>query len=121
MNLGSDLGSTYSSFSTYNKATGLVELCKPTHSESEAVPSIACLDEDDHLLTGHEAREELRDNADTTSFEAFKMLLTENRQEILKERGYDAEYTPRYITERFLEQQVHKILTGRGEEKVVIL
>ena len=46
------------------------------------------------------------------------MLLTENRQEILKERGYDAEYTPRYITERFLEQQVHKILTGRGEEKV---
>lgn len=118
MNLGSDLGSTYSSFSTYNKATGLVELCKPTHSESEAVPSIACLDEDDHLLTGHEAREELRDNADTTSFEAFKMLLTENRQEILKERGYDAEYTPRYITERFLEQQVRKILTGRREEKV---
>lgn len=118
MNLGIDFGSTYSSFATYNATTGLVELCKPTHSESEAVPSVACLDEDDHIISGHEARAQIIEDAETRSFEAFKMLLTETDKGMLEKRGYDKDYTPRYIAERFLDQQIKKILTSHTEEKI---
>lgn len=118
MNLGIDFGSTYSSFATYNATSGLVELCKPTHSESEAVPSVACLDEDDNIISGHEARAQILEDSDTVSFEAFKMLLTETNQEMLKRRGYCGMYSPKYITERFLDQQIKKILTSHSEEKI---
>lgn len=118
MNLGIDFGSTYSSFATYNITTGLVELCKPTHSEAEAVPSIACLDEDDNIISGHEARAQILEDSDTVSFEAFKMLLTETDKRTLTRRGYSGEYSPRYIAERFLDQQIKKILTNHNEEKI---
>ena len=51
MNLGVDLGSTYSSFSTYDIVNKNVELCKPVMSEPEAIPSIACLNDDGKMLT----------------------------------------------------------------------
>ena len=56
MNLGVDLGSTYSSFSTYDIVNKNVELCKPVMSEPEAIPSIACLNDDGKMLTGYTAR-----------------------------------------------------------------
>ncbi len=118
MNLGVDFGSTYSSFAKYNAASSTVELCKPTHSESEAVPSIACLDEDDNIITGHEARAQVLEDADTVSFEAFKMLLTETNAEILRKRGYTDQYTPWLITERFLDQQINKILSNSNESVI---
>ena len=118
LNLGVDFGSTYSSFATFNRATGSVDLCRPTHSESEAIPSVACFDDNNLIITGHEARGQIRDDDDTKSFEAFKMLLTETDDTILHERGYTETYTPQYISRVFIEQQISKILTARNEAEI---
>ena len=88
MNLGVDLGSTYSSFSTYNKDTHNVEMCSPNQGAAVAVPSIACLDSKGAILTGHDARRRLLlVNSGARTFSAFKMLLTANDEKLLQERG----------------------------------
>ena len=85
MNLGVDLGSTYSSFSTYNKDTHNVDLCRPGQGTPEAIPSIACLDDDNAILTGYDARQHLlTTDPGARTFSAFKMLLTENNEELLR-------------------------------------
>lgn len=119
MNLGVDLGSTYSCFSTYDIVTKNVELCKPGMSEPEAIPSLACLDDDGNMLTGHGARNYLQmDDPTARTFSAFKMLLTESDEAMLRERGYSEGYSPRSVTECFLRQQVHKILSGHSADEV---
>lgn len=118
MNLGVDFGSTYSSFSTYNSATASVELCRPTQGQAEAIPTVACLNWDEQLLTGHPAREQMIEDPDSQYFQAFKMLLTEKRPEILEERGFTDAYTPQRITEAFLRQQVNRILSDHAETGV---
>lgn len=95
MNLGVDLGSTYSSFSTYDIVNKNVELCKPVMSEPEAIPSIACLNDDGKMLTGYTARKYIQlDDPSARTFSAFKMLLTESNEKLLQERGFGTDYTP---------------------------
>lgn len=115
MNLGVDLGSTYSSFSTYNKDTHNVEMCSPNQGAAVAVPSIACLDSKGAILTGHDARRRLLlVNSGARTFSAFKMLLTTNDEKLLQERGYGSDYTPRAIAGEFLSQQIGKVLNNYG-------
>lgn len=119
MNLGVDLGSTYSSFSTYNKDTHNVDMCSPSQGAAVAIPSIACLNRKKAILTGHDARGYLRDtDSKARAFSAFKMLLTENNEELLQERGYGSDYTPRAIAKEFLRQQISKVLNNYGVEEV---
>lgn len=119
MNLGVDLGSTYSSFSTYNKDTHNVDLCRPGQGTPEAIPSIACLDDDNAILTGYDARQHLlTTDPGARTFSAFKMLLTENNEELLQERGYGSDYTPRAIAREFLSQQIDKVLNNYSVEEV---
>lgn len=119
MNLGIDFGSTYSSFSTYNEITKMVELCRPGQSEPEAIPSIACLDYDDNILTGHSARNHIQtEDAGAQTFSAFKMLLAEINDVVLAERGYTGQHTPQKIADIFLKQQIRKILSDRGETEI---
>ena len=119
MNLGVDLGSTYSSFSTYNKDTHNVDLCRPGQGTPEAIPSIACLDDDNAILTGYDARQHLlTTDPGARTFSAFKMLLTENNEELLQERGYGSDYTPRAIAKEFLSQQIDKVLNNYSVKKV---
>ncbi|MBE6931863.1 MAG: hypothetical protein E7464_00565 [Ruminococcaceae bacterium] len=120
MNLGIDFGSTYSSFSYYNKEKKQLDLWRP-HGYSEAIPSVACVDFSGQLITGHDAKQlVIMDNFDC-AFRAFKMLLTERRPEILAERGY-TEYTPEQVAEAFLHQQVLRIAETKQEniENLVI-
>lgn len=119
MNLGVDLGSTYSSFSTYNKDTHNVDMCSPSQGAAVAIPSIACLNRKKAILTGHDARGYLRDtDSKARAFSAFKMLLTENNEELLQERGYGSDYTPRAIAKEFLRQQIGKVLNNYGVQQV---
>ena len=119
MNLGVDLGSTYSSFSTYNKDTHNVDLCRPGQGTPEAIPSIACLDDDNAILTGYDARQHLlTTDPGARTFSAFKMLLTENNEELLQERGYGSDYTPRAIAREFLSQQIDKVLNNYSVKRV---
>lgn len=88
MNLGVDLGSTYSSFSTYDIVNKNVELCKPVMSEPEAIPSIACLNDDGKMLTGYTARKYIQlDDPSARTFSAFKMLLTESNKNCCRSGG----------------------------------
>lgn len=120
MNLGIDFGSTYSSFSYYNKEKKQLDLWRP-HGFSEAIPSVACVDFAGQLITGHDAKQlVITDNFDC-AFRAFKMLLTEHRPEILEERGY-TDHTPEQVAEAFLHQQVMRIAESKQDpiENLVI-
>lgn len=119
MNLGVDLGSTYSSFSTYDIVNKNVELCKPVMSEPEAIPSIACLNDDGKMLTGYTARKYIQlDDPSARTFSAFKMLLTESNEKLLQERGFGTDYTPSAVAETFLRDQVNKILSSHADPGV---
>lgn len=119
MNLGVDLGSTYSSFSTYNEDTHNVDLCSPNQGAAVAVPSIACLDGKGAILTGNDARRHLLlNNPRARTFSAFKMLLTTNDGQLLQERGYGFDYAPRTIAKEFLSQQIGKVLNNHGVRQV---
>lgn len=80
MNLGIDFGSTYSSFATYSQADQKALLCKPSHSESEAVPSVACLDDDGKLITGHEGRDRQADEEVFRLFHAVQDCIDDIEQ-----------------------------------------
>lgn len=115
MNLGIDFGSTYSSFATYDKRTNQAVVCHPIEGESPAVPSLACIGYDDEMLTGYSVRNHLNDDPDARLFSAFKMLLVESDETILRSQGYDRVYTPKKITEYFLRQQIRRILHTQKE------
>ncbi|MCD8368238.1 MAG: hypothetical protein LUC48_09490 [Clostridiales bacterium] len=119
MNLGVDFGSTYSSFSFYDEIEKKIELCKPGEKDPEAIPSVACIDDDGNLLTGYSAKAHIQlEDPEALSFSAFKMLLNEQDQRILSSRNYSAEYTPKRVAGAFLQQQIHRILSNHAASEI---
>lgn len=105
MNLGIDFGSTYSMLSYYNAVDDTVQAVQ-SQVGSKYIPSIACFDYNNEIITGQSAKDLLAGEPDWTSYRAFKMLLPECDPEKLAARGYNAECTPRSITKEFLRQQL---------------
>lgn len=105
MNLGIDFGSTYSMISYYNPVDDTIQAVQPING-TKYIPSIACYDYNDNLVTGEEARTVLSGDMDKTAYRAFKMLLPECDKEKLEARGYTEENTPRMIAKEFLKQQI---------------
>ena len=88
-------------------------------SEPEAIPSIACLNDDGKMLTGYTARKYIQlDDPSARTFSAFKMLLTESNEKLLRERGFGTDYTPSAVAETFLRDQVNKILSSHADPGV---
>lgn len=105
MNLGIDFGSTYSMLSYYNPVDDTVQAVQSLEG-SKYIPSIACYDYDNNMITGQSAKDLLASEPEREAFRAFKMLLPECDSKKLKMRGYTAECTPRMVAEEFLRQQL---------------
>lgn len=105
MNLGIDFGSTYSMLSYYNASDDTVQAVQ-SQTGSKYIPSIACFDYSDKMITGQAAKDLLAGEPDWEAFRAFKMLLPECDAARLAERGYTPEYSPREVTREFLRQQL---------------
>ncbi|MCD8126074.1 MAG: Hsp70 family protein [Clostridiales bacterium] len=94
-------------------------MCKPGEKDPEAIPSVACIDDDGNLLTGYSAKAHIQlEDPEALSFSAFKMLLNEQDQRTLSSRNYSAEYTPKRVAGAFLQQQIHRILSNHAASEI---
>lgn len=105
MNLGFDFGSTYSMLSYYNPVDDTVQAVQSLEG-SKYIPSIACYDYDNNMITGQAAKDLLASEPERTAFRAFKMLLPECDIKKLEMRGYTQECTPKMVAEEFIRQQL---------------
>lgn len=122
MNLGIDFGSTYSMLSYYDPAADTIRAVQ-TQNGSIYIPSVACCDYDDQLITGHQAKDHLNQDRDAVAYRAFKMLLNETDQQRLNQMHYDREFTPKLVAREFLKQQILNAKQRCGTnkfEKIVI-
>ncbi len=104
MNLGVDFGSTYSMLSCFHPGSNSVQPIM-TQNGSKQIPSVACFNLDDDLISGAEAKEYVIGKPDVQLYRAFKMLLPETDGQKLESRGYTPENNPRKIAKQFLQQQ----------------
>ena len=117
MNLGIDFGSTYTVLSAYDATTGQVDAIE--HNNSTNIPSVVSHRGSDpqlHWEYGVLAKKNTG-KKDREIFKAFKMLLPENNEQILQERGY-TQYSPADITARFLDNCLTTGLQKFKEEKI---
>lgn len=122
MNLGIDFGSTYSMLSYYDRKNDAVRAVQ-TQNGSNYIPSVACCDYSDELISGHQAKEFITGDPEAVAFRAFKMLLTESDGDRLAKMNYSEEYTPRRVAKAFLKQQLLNAKNRCGTnrfDKVVI-
>ena len=127
MNIGIDFGSTYSTISKYNPSTQQAEAITLAEGEPASIPSVVSINRKGQITCGAGAKGQSGKKT-VRLFEAFKMLLPETDQELLRDRGYDDIYTPRVITRHFLESTLRGVLQrakdsgedGTGFENVVI-
>lgn len=116
MNLGIDFGSTYSMLAYYDKQDDTIRAIQ-TQNGSSYIPSVACCDYSDELITGQQARDFLNSDASVPAYRAFKMLLTEADPQRLSAMNYSGTHTPRYIAKEFLKQQIINAKNRCGAEK----
>lgn len=105
MNLGFDFGSTYSMLSYYDPVDDAVKAVQSLEG-SKYIPSIACFDYDENIITGQSAKDLLASEPERQAFRAFKMLLPECDCEKLRKRGYTEECSPQYVAKEFIKQQM---------------
>lgn len=106
MNLGIDFGSTYSTISTYNAITGRAEAIALVEGESVSIPSVVSIFGKSQKISCGKAAKEQIGKKSARIFEAFKMLLNEDNQEMLRKRGYDSTYTPHWAAKTYLSSLV---------------
>lgn len=113
MKIGIDFGSTYSTVSKYDYVTDSVEALALAEGAPVSIPSVVSINKKGQKTCGHGAKGQVGKKS-VRIFEAFKMLLNEPNQEMLRRRGYDGEWTPRIIAKVFLESVLHGILHREG-------
>lgn len=102
MNIGIDLGSTYSTVSKDNPVTQRPEPMTMKQGEPASIPSEVAYNEWEMDYTCGKSAKDMAGQPGVQLFRAFKMLLVETREQVLKDHGYTGENTPRAITTKFL-------------------
>lgn len=102
MNIGIDLGSTYSTVSQYNPITGLPEPMTMAQGAPASIPSEVAYNELMQQYTCGINAKGLAGQRGVRLYRAFKMLLVEPNANILMDHGYTGRNTPRAITTKFL-------------------
>ena len=122
MNLGIDFGSTYSMLSHYDRKSDTIRAVQ-TQNGSNYIPSLACCDYSDELITGQQAKDFIAGEPDAVVYRAFKMLLTESELSRLEQMNYTRDCPPRRIAKAFLKQQLlnatTRCRTDRFEQVVI--
>lgn len=123
MNIGIDLGSTYSTLARVNPKTGLVEAITLAEGDPASIPSVVSVAKRNGQVTCGRGAKEQVGKKNVRIFEAFKMLLVETDEKILNSRGYDDEYTPRKVAQMYLRSILQTALEREGAdhfEEVVV-
>jgi len=118
MRIGIDFGSTYSTFSAYNAMEDRVDALILMEGESASIPSVVSISKKGKAVCGKAAKNDAaRSKRNVRIFEAFKMLLNEPDQVLLKKRGYDEVYNPRKITRIYLESLLQGFLDRYNDKQ----
>lgn len=115
MDIGIDFGSTYSTISIYRESSRNAEAIALAQGDPASIPSVVSLSKKGDVNYGKTAKNQIG-YATYRIFEAFKMLLNETNQEILKKRGYDDVHTPHWATKCFLNSIIRGAMK-REEQK----
>ena len=102
MNIGIDLGSTYSTVSKYNPATRRPEAMTMKQGEPASIPSEVAYNNLMGQYTCGSSAKGMAGQRGVRLFRAFKMLLVESNGGILSDHGYTGKNSPRSITTKFL-------------------
>lgn len=116
MKIGIDFGSTYSTISAFFPKENSVNALTLVEGESASIPSVVSITKRGKITCGKAAKDQVGKRTIRT-FEAFKMLLNEANQELVHARGYDEQFTPRYITRVYLDSLLQGMLLRYGEER----
>ena len=114
MNIGIDLGSTYSTVSKYNPSTGPVAMTMK-QGDPASIPSEVAYNNLMGQYTCGTSAKGMAGQRGVKLFRAFKMLLVESNSEILQEHGYTEKNTPRAITTKFLGNTLKGLTTHEQE------
>ncbi len=116
--IGVDLGSTYSSFAVFDREGGMPRTVTAVQGSTAASePSVAVIDMSGSWQYGMNAKNMIPLSSlypQIRVFRAFKMLLPENRREILQDGGYSREHSPADVTKRYLDHYLSGILNRLG-------
>ena len=102
MNLGIDLGSTYTILSTYREDHGMLEPLEADTKNNVSIPSVISVNKKGIINYGSYAKGQTG-KRNIQTYKAFKMLLMEADKELVKERGYDEKHSPKWALTEFLD------------------
>ncbi len=116
--IGVDFGSTYTTVSVYQEETGKLEAQTLSEGGTPFIPSVVSISKG-QISVGREAKMmSMMGKKGIQNFRAFKMMLAEENEEILADRGFTASYTPEHVTADFLENVLKQVLDNIGETKI---
>ena len=105
MKIGIDFGSTYSTISCFDQQLNTVRAITLQEGGAASIPSVVSINKKNSVIIGESAKKQAGKKT-VRLFEAFKMLLTESDQTLLRQREYDSVFTPRKIAALFLENVI---------------
>ena len=115
---GVDFGSTYTTVSVYQEETGKLEAQTLSEGGTPFIPSVVSVSKG-QISVGREAKMmSMMGKKGIQNFRAFKMMLAEENEEVLTDRGFTATYTPEHVTADFLENILKQVLDNIGETKI---
>ena len=116
--IGVDFGSTYTAVSVYQEETGKLEAQTLSEGGTPFIPSVVSVSKG-QISVGREAKMmSMMGKKGIQNFRAFKMMLAEENEEVLTDRGFTATYTPEHVTADFLENILKQVLDNIGETKI---
>ena len=117
--VGIDFGSTYTTVSIYREESGSPEAQTLSEGGTPFIPSVMTLSKG-QISVGREAKmmSMMGHKKGIQSFRAFKMMLAEENEEVLLDRGFSKEFTPETVTENFLENVLKQVLHNVHEERI---
>ena len=116
--IGVDFGSTYTTVSVYQEETGKLDAQTLSEGGTPFIPSVVSVSKG-QISVGREAKMmSMMGKKGIQNFRAFKMMLAEENEEVLTDRGFTATYTPEHVTADFLENILKQVLDNIGETKI---
>ena len=107
MNLGIDLGSTYTILSTYRADHGKLEALEADTKSNVSIPSVISRNKKGIVGYGSFAKGQTG-KRNIQTYKAFKMLLMESDKELVRERGYDEQHSPKWALSEFMNRIISK-------------
>ncbi len=117
IDIGIDFGSTYTIVSVYRHDLEKPETVSLSEGDNAAIPTVySCRQDGTKEQIGWAAKDSTALNI--KKYRAFKMMLSEDDKEVLKERGFDEKYTPEAITKKYISGLLEKVL-NRENDKII--